>query len=132
MPIAIRTSPASIVRSGLGVTSKLPSGERSAMITAPVVLRIRSWRIVRPVCGPSGVTSISSSRRSGPAKDEISSRNAATCGLSASFAISVPAAAYGCTTRLAPASSSFRSASRVDARATIIRSSRCDRAESVM
>ena len=132
MPIAIRTSPTSIRTSGFGVVSKLPSGLPSAMITAPVVLRMRRSRIELPARSDSRVTTISSKRMSGPPCEETISRKAATCGLSASFAISVPAEEYGWTTRSAPARVSFRSASASDALATIVRSGRRARAERVM
>ena len=104
VPIAIRTSPASNRRSGLGVVSKRAvracaarRSRRRSSLPDPQV----ADRAARPA-RESGRTSISSKRRSGPACDETISRNAATCGFSASFAISVPALEYGCTTRSAP------------------------------
>ena len=49
--------------------------------------------------------------------------------MSTRFAITCPAVVYGSTTRSAPASTSFRSASVPEARATIVRSGRAERAE---
>ena len=62
--------------------------------------------------------------RSGPAAVVTASRNAVTCGFRTRLAIVRPAAVYGMTTRSAPASLSFFSASSSEARATIWMSGR--------
>ena len=76
------------------------------------------------------VTRISS--KLGPPDDVIAFRKDATCGLIIICAITRPAVVYGVTTRSAPASFSFRSASSLDPRAITFRSGRRDFAESVM
>ena len=76
VPIAISTSPASIRSSGFGVTSKVPSLFRSAMITAPVVLRTRSSRIVRPASRAVGrdLDLLEAKIRPGVPADELEER----------------------------------------------------------
>ena len=128
-PTPIRTSPTSIGVSGSGVVSKLPSDFRNAITIAPVSWRMRSSRIVRPAAAHVRRISISASWRSGPAAVVTASRKAVTCGLSTRFAMTWPAVLYGSTTRFAPARISFCSESARDARATIVRSGRAERAE---
>ena len=89
-------------------------------------------RIVLPALAHEGSTSIDAMWRSGPAAVVTASRNAVTWGLRTRLAIVRPAAVYGMTTRSAPASLSFFSASSSDARATIWMFGRTERAESVM
>ena len=116
----------SIGTSGSGVVSNVPSGLRSAMMIAPVSWRTRSSRIVLPACGHGRRDLDLRELEVAAGAVVTTSRNAATCGLSTRFAIVRPALAYGGTTRSAPASRSFFSASSSDARATIVRSGRAD------
>ena len=67
-----------------------PALRRSATTIAPVRPRMRSSPIDFPA-GPPSCTAISSKSRSGPPIGDTASRNAATCGLSTSVAISRPA-----------------------------------------
>ena len=121
-----------MIASGSGVVSNVPSGFRTATMIAPVSCRMRRSRIERPATPQELLTSISASWRSGPVDVVTVSMNVVTCGLSTRFARTLPAVAYGSTTRSAPASSSFFSASSSDARATIVRSGCEERADSAM
>src|SRR5215211_7082228 len=106
-----------------GCGTSPPSRRRSAATMAEPATSARG----RPSPGQPGVTSISSIRYSG-----TTSTTPATCGCSASRAISEPLDLYGETTRCAPARLSFRSDSSPLARATIVRSGRSSRAVNVM